>query len=83
MEAGVRRLKNRLDTLCRVAAVKLVGGEMNSVSVEPGDLREMLETAPIRHDRVLEAKAPGIGHRALPVPRGRRDPVYRIAVYQG
>lgn len=60
MEAGVRRLKNRLDTLCRVAAVKLVGGEMNSVSVEPGDLREMLETAPIRHDRVLEAKAPGI-----------------------
>ena len=60
MEAGVRRLKNRLDTLCRAAAVKLVRGEAEQVSVEPGDLRALLETAPIRHDRVLEAKAPGI-----------------------
>ena len=60
MEAGVRRLKNRLDTLCRAAAVKLVSGEAEQVSVEPGDLRALLETAPIRHDRVLEAKAPGI-----------------------
>ena len=60
MEAGVRRLKNRLDTLCRAAAVKLVSGETKQVSVEPGDLRALLETAPIRHDPVLEAKAPGI-----------------------
>ena len=60
MEAGVRRLKNRLDTLCRAAAVKLVSGEAERVTVEPGDLRAMLEAAPIRHDRVLEAKAPGI-----------------------
>ena len=60
MEAGVRRLKNRLDTLCRAAAVKLVSGEAEQVSVEPGDLRALLETAPIRHDPVLEAKAPGI-----------------------
>ena len=60
MEAGVRGLKNRLDTLCRAAAVKIVSGEEQSVAVEPQDLREMLESAPIRHDRVLEAKAPGI-----------------------
>ena len=26
--------------------------------MEPGDLRALLETAPIRHDPVLEAKAP-------------------------
>lgn len=60
MEAGVRGLKNRLDTLCRAAAVKLVSGEEQQVCVEPGDLRAMLEAAPIRHDRILEAKKPGI-----------------------
>lgn len=60
MEAGVRGLKNRLDTLCRAAAVKLVSGERQAVTVNPEDLRGLLETAPIRHDHVLEAKAPGI-----------------------
>lgn len=60
MEAGVRGLKNRLDTLCRAAAVKIVRGGHQTVSVEPSDLREMLETAPIRHDHILEVKNPGI-----------------------
>ena len=60
MEAGVRGLKNRLDTLCRAAAVKIVSGETRSVAVEPRMLRSLLETAPIRHDHILEAKAPGI-----------------------
>ncbi len=60
MEAGVRGLKNRLDTLCRAAAVKLVSGEERAVAVEPEDLRGLLELAPIRHDHVLEAKNPGI-----------------------
>ena len=60
MEAGVRGLKNRLDTLCRAAAVKIVSGETRSVAVEPRMLRSLLEAAPIRHDHILEAKAPGI-----------------------
>ena len=60
MEAGVRGLKNRLDTLCRAAAVKIVSGEAQMVMVEPQELRGYLETAPIRHDRILEAKNPGI-----------------------
>ena len=30
------------------------------MTVEPGELRAMLEAAPIRHDRILEAKKPGI-----------------------
>ena len=60
MEAGVRGLKNRLDTLCRAAAVKIVRGGHHTVSVEPADLRGMLETAPIRHDHILEVKNPGI-----------------------
>ena len=60
MEAGVRGLKNRLDTLCRAAAVQLVSGAKESVKVKPEDLRGLLELAPIRHDHILEAKAPGI-----------------------
>ena len=60
MEAGVRGLKNRLDTLCRAAAVRIVGGEAQRVTVEPESLRGMLEISPFRHDHILETKNPGI-----------------------
>ena len=60
MEAGVRGLKNRLDAVCRAAAVRIVSGEEQPVSVEAEDLRALLDTPPIRHDRVLEAKKPGV-----------------------
>ena len=60
MEAGVRTLKNRLDTICRMAAVKIVRGESKRVSVGPEDLRGLLDMSPIRHDRVLEEKRAGI-----------------------
>ena len=46
--------------MCRAAAVQIVSDKGKTVAVEPKDLRGLLETAPIRHDRVLEAKAPGI-----------------------
>ena len=60
MEAGVRGLKNRLDALCRAAAVQIVSGSSSRVSVEPKDLRDILEVSPIRHDHILETKNPGI-----------------------
>ena len=60
MEAGVRGLKNRLDGICRAAAVRIVSGEAQPISVEAEDLRTLLDTPPIRHDRVLEAKKPGV-----------------------
>ena len=60
MEAGVRGLKKQMDTLCRVAAVKLVRGDQKSISVSPKKLREFLDMHPIRHDHVLEQKNPGI-----------------------
>ena len=60
MEAGVRGLKNRLDSLCRAAAVKIVSGSQKSVEIDTKDLRGLLEMAPIRHDHILEAKNPGI-----------------------
>lgn len=60
MEAGVRGLKKQLDTLCRVAAVKLVKGEQKSVTVSPKRLKEFLNEKPISHDHVLENPKPGI-----------------------
>ena len=60
MEAGVRGMKNRLDALCRAAAVRIVSGSCGQVSVEPKDLRDILEMSPIRHDHILETKNPGI-----------------------
>ena len=60
MESGVRGLKKRLDTLCRVAAVKLVRGEQKSIKVSAKKLREFLDAKPIRHDSVTEVKNPGI-----------------------
>jgi ATP-dependent Lon protease len=60
MEAGVRGLKKQMETLCRVAAVKLVKGEQKSVTVSEKRLREYLDAKPIRHDHVLEEKKPGI-----------------------
>ncbi len=60
MEAGVRGLKKQLDTLCRVAAVRLVKGEVKSVSVSPRRLRKYLDQRPIQHEQILEAKQPGV-----------------------
>ncbi|MBR2834266.1 MAG: endopeptidase La [Coriobacteriales bacterium] len=59
-EAGVRGLKKRLDTLCRIAAVKLVKGEEECVTVEPDMLREFLDSKPIHHESILAKKEPGI-----------------------
>ena len=60
MESGVRGLKKKLDTICRVTAVKLAKGEQKSVTVSGKKLQEFLDEKPIRHDRALEKKAPGI-----------------------
>ncbi len=60
MEAGVRGLKKRVDTLCRAAAVQLVKGEAKTVSVTPKKLKDMLDRKPIRHDKMLKKGTPGI-----------------------
>lgn len=60
MEAGVRGLKKCMDTLCRVAAVKLVRGEQKSLSVSPKRLHEFLEKQPMHHDNILQEKRAGI-----------------------
>ncbi|MGI6722016.1 MAG: endopeptidase La [Anaerovoracaceae bacterium] len=60
MEAGVRGLKKRIDTLCRVAAVEIVRDENSKVFVKPEDLREYLDMRPITHEHVLAKKKPGV-----------------------
>lgn len=59
-ESGVRGLRKQINTLCRMAAVKLVKGEQKSITVSPKRLPEFLEAKPIRHERALEKKKPGI-----------------------
>ncbi len=60
MEAGVRGLKKRIDTLCRAAAVEIVKNESAKIVVLPEDLREYLDMRPISHEHVLAEKKPGI-----------------------
>lgn len=60
MEAGVRGLKKRLNTLCREAAVKIVRGESDKISVTDKNLREYLNMKPIHHDRAGGKKNPGV-----------------------
>jgi len=60
MEAGVRGLKKRLDTLCRAAAVRLVEGNNRGISVAPGQLQKYLDSKPLLHDHMLEQKQPGV-----------------------
>lgn len=60
MESGVRGLRKNLNTLCRVAAVKLVKGQQKSITVSPKRLRTLLDQKPIRHDQVTAPKKPGI-----------------------
>lgn len=59
MEGGVRGLKKRIDTLCRIAAVKIESGESN-VTVHKDELRDYLDMHPLHQDKVKEEGKPGI-----------------------
>lgn len=59
-EAGVRGLKRQLDTICRFAAVKLVGKEETPIIVNEDQLVDFLGRDALRHEHVLENEIPGI-----------------------
>lgn len=59
MEGGVRGLKKRIDTLCRIAAVKIETGE-DHVTVHKDELRDYLDMHPLHRDRVKKEGKPGI-----------------------
>lgn len=59
-EGGVRGLKKRLDTLCRIAAVQSVRGKGAEIQVEKSQLREYLDMSPLPHREVKGAARPGV-----------------------
>lgn len=59
MEGGVRGLKKRIDTLCRIAAVKIETGE-DHVTVHKDELRDYLDIHPLHRDKVKKEGKPGI-----------------------
>jgi ATP-dependent Lon protease len=60
MEAGVRGLKKRMDTIYRVAAVNQVRNAEKKVSVTPDNLRDFLDMHPLHHNHVKDRAKPGI-----------------------
>ena len=52
MEAGVRGLKKQLDSLCRSAAVKLVEGDKEPITVSVKNLSEFLPQKPLLHGKI-------------------------------
>ncbi|MBQ9613395.1 MAG: endopeptidase La [Lachnospiraceae bacterium] len=60
MEAGVRGLRKRMDTLCRNAAVKISRDPDTKVVITKEDLRSDLDMRPVRHDKVLSDPRPGV-----------------------
>lgn len=60
MEAGVRGLRKRLDTLCRRAAVRMAKGEEGPFTLTESDLHPWLDMQPVLHESVLKEKRPGV-----------------------
>ena len=60
MEAGVRGLKRKLDTLCRTAAVRLISGQTEELTVQKDALHEYLDRKPIRHELTADNSQPGV-----------------------
>jgi ATP-dependent Lon protease len=60
MEAGVRGLKKRIDSLCRAAAVQIVKKERKSITVTAKNISGLLDMKPIRHERVGSIRQPGV-----------------------
>ena len=59
-ESGVRGLKKRMDTLCRSAAVELVRGSADKITVTQDNLRDYMDARPIHHGRVKEKARTGV-----------------------
>jgi ATP-dependent Lon protease len=60
MEAGVRGLKKRIDSLCRAAAVRIVKKEQKSLTVTVKNISGLLDLKPMRHERVGSIRQPGV-----------------------
>ena len=59
-EAGVRELERMIGRLCRKAAIRYVDGNTDPLTVEPGDLSELLGPERFPADRLRETLPPGV-----------------------
>jgi len=60
MEAGVRGLRKRIDTLCRVLAVKVATDPERKLKVTPEVVDEEIDARPIQHSRILPEPKAGV-----------------------
>ena len=60
MEAGVRGLRKRIDSLCRILAVKVSEDPEGKQVVTPESLREEMEDRPIMHNKILPEPHAGV-----------------------
>ena len=60
MEAGVRGLRKRIDSLCRRYAVKVASHPGEKYIVKPDDVKEEMEDRPINHSKALAEPKPGV-----------------------
>ena len=60
MEAGVRGLRKRIDTLCRMFAVKAASDPEGHFSVDTEAVRESMDTRPIQHNKILPEPKSGV-----------------------
>ena len=60
MEAGVRGLRKRIDTLCRVLAVKVASEPDRKLSVTPDVVDDEIDARPIQHSKILPEPKAGV-----------------------
>ena len=60
MEAGVRGLRKRIDTLCRILAVKVASHPDETVTVTPELVQEEIDSRPVHHEAILPEPTAGV-----------------------
>lgn len=60
MEAGVRGLRKRIDTLCRVLAVRVASRPEDKVIVTPDVVDDEIDARPIQHSKILPEPKAGV-----------------------
>lgn len=60
MEAGVRGLRKRIDTLCRIFAVKVASNPGEKFEVTADTVRAEMEDRPITHSKILPEPKAGV-----------------------
>ena len=60
MEAGVRGLRQRIDTLCRIMAVKVASDPDGKQTVTAETVNDEIDARPVEHSRILAAPKAGV-----------------------